>query len=814
MHYTASEICSILNLENNQKITDAPPIHYICIDTRNIIRPTPTLFIALPGNQKDGHDFIQQAYDKGVRHFITDRLVLLKEATIYKVENTLKALQKIATSYRNQFNIPIVSITGSNGKTTVKEWTSQLLSTQLKVHKSPLSYNSQIGVPLSIFGLQADHQTAILEAGISQVGEMKTLSDILNCDIGIFTTLGDAHSAGFDSDNNKLIEKLKLFASAHTIIYNQDQSNVDEIIKITFPRKNLITISLISDSADYFIYKFDHKIILKNNTKKYIIPFSNSYETGLKNIAMSIAAISALGVKIENILPHVADIAEIPMRMQLDHGINGSIIINDGYNADLQSFESALGYLQMHAGERTRKIVLSQFAELARSEHTNEILANLITNYKIQEVYAIGDSIKMMKNYLSDEIDFHHFKSAGSLLKSNILSAKAEDIILIKGARSFHLEDVHRHLSSKMHRTVLEIDLESLGHNLSSHAQLLNPKTKIMAMVKASAYGSGIKEISSFLDFKQVDYFGVAFIDEGVTLRKSGIFRPIMVLSPVIESYKLLLLHNIEPSINSISELIKLNTLLHQEQQSIGIHINIDTGMNRAGINPSEISELKAILTDSKHLNVLSIYSHLATADDPSFDSFTDQQIGLYKTIATEISDQLGYQPMRHILNSNGLIYHTEHQLDMVRLGIGLYGVQDIIIKKEQLIPVHTLKSYISHIQYVDKEESVGYGRSWIANRRSRIATIQIGYADGLPRRSGHEGFLISIDGQLAPIVGNVCMDLTMVDVTDIMNVDIGDEVIIFGKNRPISILADANGTIPYEILSNTSTRVKRIYLS
>ncbi len=825
MHYTIKQIAAILNANFLQESTDVNnenSIEHILIDSRKIIFPESSVFIAIKGDRNDGHAYIQEVYDAGVRNFIletynyveTYNYMSLLNANIIIVSNTLDALQHLATHHRLKFHIPIIGITGSNGKTIVKEWLYQLLKDKFHIARNPKSYNSQVGVPLSVWQLNEHHQLGIFEAGISQPNEMQKLAHIIKPEMGIFTMVGDAHDKGFLNQSKKIKEKLTLYRDVKSLIYGEEQELLNNELLIFKKNNSHIKTtgwSRKNKSAD--IYFICHTVGLKTKisyTKADIsieIPFAD--EASIWNACTCLAyLISTDTVFDESILKAFAELQPIEMRLQLKEAQNNCMVINDGYNSDLNSLGIALDFMHQQSAGYAKTLILSDILETGRN--TDELykdVAKLLEQKNISKLIGIGtelpnhaDLFKQTKYFYSNTNDF--LKAVHSIDFSH-------EIILLKGARKFEFEKISKLLEKRIHETVFEINLNALVNNLNTYRAKLKPKVKLMAMVKAFSYGTGSYEIAKVLEFNRVDYLTVAYADEGVTLRKAGIKTPIMVMNPEVSSFDTIIKHNLEPEIYNFSILDEL--LKASNEESIGIHIELDSGMKRLGFDKDQLDELLNILWQQPNVYVKSIFTHLAASEAQEHDEFTKNQMANFEKMANKISRTFPYPILKHCLNSGGIVRFPNAQFDMVRLGIGLYGIDPAEELQKQLQQIGTLKTVISQIRNISADESIGYGRKGKVDKASRIAITAIGYADGLNRKlSNGIGYML-VNGKAAPIIGNICMDMTMIDVTNI-DCKEGDEVIVFGAGLDISAIADKVGTIPYEILTSISQRVKRVY--
>ncbi len=821
--YSVEEITKILGGQlflNNQEHT---AINDILIDSRRLITAQDTLFFALISKKNNGHRYIEELYNLGVRNFVVSETGFIgqhSEANFIQVDDTLKALQNLSAFHRKKFDIPIIGITGSNGKTIVKEWLFQLLHEDKNILRSPKSYNSQIGVPLSVWPMNEENEMAIFEAGISEPGEMTALQEIIKPTIGVFTNIGAAHDKNFISRIQKAGEKLKLFTKADTLIYNPDYGEIREvIIRSEIGRNvNLFKWSRKTD-ADLRITE-----VIKKKTKSTIYGIHNNHEieveipftdeASVENAIHCWATMLHLGYDYLVIKNRMKELQPIAMRLELKEGINDCTIINDSYNSDIHSLSIALDFLNQQNQHRKKTLILSDILQSSRSdmELYGEV-AQILEKKNIHKIIGVGEGISRMANLFPMEKNF--FKSTDDFIRNNPFSGFNGEAILLKGARVFEFERISKAFQKKDHETVLEINLNALVHNLNFYRQLLKPETKIMAMVKAFSYGSGSYEISNTLQYHNIDYLSVAYADEGVELRKAGIRVPIMVMNPDEQSFDAILKYQLEPEIYSfrilerLEESIKRNLL--PKNKPVQIHLKIDTGMHRLGFEEQDIETLIERIQANELIRVQSIFSHLAASDEQENDSFTQKQIDLFNKISDKVTSSFDYDILRHILNSAGISRFPDAQMDMVRLGISLYGIATDKAVSPHLQNVSALRSSISQIKTIARGETVGYSRNYRAEKEMQIATVPLGYADGLTRLlSNGKGSLV-LHGEKVPIVGNICMDMCMIDVTG-MNAKEGDKVEVFGDQQPVQELSAILGTIPYEILSGISRRVKRIY--
>jgi alanine racemase len=794
---------------------DAEILHLLT-DSRKMVFAEQGLFIAIKGVRNDGHLYLKEVYEQGVRLFLieegnytTQSLTHLKEAGIFIVKNSLAALQAMAAYHRNLFSYPVTAITGSNGKTIVKEWLTHLLKEDFRIVRNPKSYNSQLGVPLSVWQMQENHQLAIFEAGISEPKEMQKLAAILKPKIGILTLIGDAHDEGFENKIEKLKEKMLLFDACEKVIYGYDQSFVKTHIQSQQVAGKYISWSKKNKEADYFIsvQQETQNTELKLNQFTVRIPFTD--EAAIWNACTCLAYLAAQNLLNPRIAERFAELPSLEMRLQLKEAQNNCILLNDAYSADTGSLAIALDFLQQHAAEKKRSVILSDFLESGvKEEELYQQIANQLKAHQITKFIGIGKRISAYQHLFTCE-QKGFYEDTKSFLEANQLLDFSHEIILLKGARKFGFERIAKWFEKQVHQTVFEINLNALENNLNAYKKLLSPKVKVMAMVKAFSYGAGSYEIARILSYHRVDYLTVAYADEGVVLRKAGIQTPIMVMNPEPSSFDALLKHHLEPEIYQFDILNKLIEIADGEE--IGIHLELDTGMKRLGFDAHEIPALLQLLKATPNLKVNSVFTHLAASEETAHDPFTLSQIEKFKQLSALICEAFPYPVLRHCLNSGGIARFKEAQFDMVRLGIGLYGIDPAQQKSLQLKPIGTLKTIISQIREIEANESIGYGRNGKLRTAGRIAIVAIGYADGLDRKlSNGTGYML-VNGQIAPIVGNICMDMTMLNISDI-DCKVGDEVIVFGDKPSLHEISAHIGTIPYEVLTGVSQRVKRVY--
>ena len=829
--YTITEAASILNGKMVLNVNDCQTFRYLLTDSRQSGVAGESLFFAIKGDRHDGHLFINDLIRKGVKNFVVSDTPVSqnKEANFIVVENTLDALQKLASFHRKKFNLKTIGITGSNGKTIIKEWLCQLLQSDFNIVRSPKSFNSQTGVPLSVWQINNEHNLGIFEAGISTSGEMQRLEKIIQPEIGIFSNVGEAHSENFSTLDVKIQEKLLLFKHCKTLIYCKDYSGIHNAVMQSRYLENGLQCFTWSRriKSDLQIGRIEEQ----NNSstiqgifqQKFIrieIPFTD--DASIENAIHCWAMLLFLEIEQEIIAERMLLLSPVAMRLEMKQGINNCSIINDSYNSDLGSLQIALDFLNRfqqnnntgltNSGLR-KTVILSDILQSGRNEDQlyGEV-AEMIHSKKVDRLIGIGPAISRHAEIFKTEKVF--FASTEKFIEQYSPGLFVNEIILLKGARVYGFEQISRLLQQKGHETVLEINLTSMIHNYNFYKAKLKPETKIMCMVKAFAYGSGSYEVANTLQFHRVNYLAVAYADEGIELRKNGITVPIMVMNPQEQSFDKMIEYHLEPEIYSFRIMSKFSESVKRirvyNQNPFPIHLKMDTGMHRLGFEADDLNELVVRLKNSKHLKVESIFTHLAGTDEAALDSFTLEQFQRFKDMSDAIKKHLQHNVLEHVLNSSGISRFPEMQLSMVRLGIGLHGI-GTPSEQRQLLNVASLKSTISQIRNVKKGESVGYNRKAILESDKVIATIGIGYADGINRKMGNGKVSFLVNGKFAPTVGNICMDMCMLDITNCQARE-GDEVIIFGNGLSVAELAAKTDTIPYEILSVISQRVKRIY--
>ncbi len=785
----------------------------LSLDSRSAKGLPNELFIAISGPNHDGHDFISELAAKGIRNFIVEKDInVIPGCNILKVESSIGALQALASAKRHAFTKTVVGITGSNGKTTVKEWLSTILSVNHDVIKSPKSYNSQIGVPLSIWPLSDKHDIGVFEAGISKPNEMAKLASVLSPTIGVFTNIGTAHDEFFDSEDQKIFEKLKLFEKSEVLIFRADHTKVAATINSSFAGEKISWSTAVgSNRAAQVKITAPQNLDVSFKNVHYSFHTESSDQASLENLVHSIICALYLGLTEAQIQKGISMINPIKMRLELKKGINNTYLIDDTYNNDLEGLNKALDFMDQQRQLTKRSIILSDFIQNKVSHHFYHKLNELLLQKGINKLIAIGPHLSANREAFSISAKF--YEDTGSFLESLSQTQFHEELILIKGARQFAFERISMALSDKSHKTVLEINLDAVTHNLNFYKSLLKPETKVMVVVKALAYGAGSSEVSKLLEFHKVDYLAVAYADEGIRLRQDGIKLPIMVMNASPDDPYKLIEYNLEPEIYSLEQLETFLQVYQFANEILPAHLIINTGMNRLGFNDNDIEGLVETIRNNPSIRIKSIFSHLAASEEEAHEDFTQQQVSLFRQYADRIEQGVNHKPIRHILNSGGIVRHNAFQENMVRLGIGLHGIEVSDLHADKLQNTATLKTVISQLRTVKTGETIGYGRKGKAVNDMVIATIAIGYADGYLRYFGNGNAYVLVNDQKAKTVGNICMDMTMIDVTN-LSVEVGDEVVIFGSNPTVSQLAEWGNTIPYEVLTNVSTRVKRVFYS
>ena len=823
MTYSIEKVTTLIGAHRYGE--QASNIGFLLTDSRSLCFPEETLFFALRSQRHDGHDYIPDLYRRGVRNFVVDTLpgdiaAQYPDANFLKVLSPLEALQRLAERHRDEFDIPIVGITGSNGKTIVKEWLYQLLSPSFAVTRSPRSYNSQIGVPLSVWLLNEHSQVGVFEAGISQKGEMLPLRDIIQPTIGVITNIGSAHQENFSSIEEKVAEKLQLFHDAAVIVYPEDTEAIAAYVansqykgeKLSWSTKNCkapLYIKSIqkgdSSTAVTYIY---NKV---GEESQYVLPFID--EASVENSITCLAVSLSLGLSTGQIAERMQHIEPVAMRLEVKQGQHGCTLINDSYNSDINSLDIALDFISRRPDhkERRRTLILSDILQSGMtSRQLYGEVSELCQKRGVEKFIGVGPALMQEADTIGVG-EKYFFPDSQSFIKSSVFSSLRDEVILIKGARAFGFDNISELLEQKVHETILEVNLRAVVDNLNYYRSFMKPETKLVCMVKANAYGAGAVEVAKTLQDHRVDYLAVAVADEGVTLRKNGITSNIMIMNPEMTAFKTMFDYDLEPEVYSFRLLDALVKAARREGiTGYPVHIKLDTGMHRLGFNPqTDIDEVINRLKGQNAIIPRSVFSHFVGSDSDDFDNFSDMQFRLFDEASRKLQAAFPHKILRHICNSAGIEHFPERQLDMCRLGLGLYGIDSR--DNHILNNVSTLKTTILQLRDVPKEETVGYSRKGRLTRDSRIAAIPIGYADGLNRHLGNRHCYCLVNGKKAPYVGNICMDVAMIDVTGI-DCHEGDSVEIFGDHLPVTVLSDVLDTIPYEVLTGISNRVKRVY--
>ncbi len=825
MAYPLQHIAEIIGAEAVGK--DNTVIEHLLIDSRKIVFPASSLFFAISGPRRDGHQFLPEVYGRGVRYFVVSKSVNIADyagAVFLRVTDVLKALQQLAAFHRGRFSIPVIGITGSNGKTIVKEWLYQLLQHDHNIVRSPRSYNSQVGVPLSVWQMTEQHTLGIFEAGISTINEMQQLADVIRPTHGVFTNLADAHSEGFTDNREKALEKAKLFSHVQSFIFcresvapflspdSGDRVRFGETVFFSWSRNKEAILRIVSEQKE-----LQHTMITadyEGEKMQIQIPFTD--RISIDNGITCWCVLLAMGYRNEVIQQRMLLLEPVEMRMQLKKAVNNCYLLNDSYSNDTASLGLALDYLQQQAGKHRKTVILSDILQSGQHELLlyKEIAAQLAAR-NIDRLIGIGPALSRYADIFSAIItDVSTYASTDAFLQQAAMQSFRDEYILLKGARIFAFESISALLEQKVHQTVMEIDLSAMIHNLKEYQKHLRPATKMMAMVKAFSYGSGSAEVARVLQFHKVDYLAVAYADEGVELRKAGISLPIMVMNVDEAGFDAMVSFDLEPEIYSFGIYQAFHKYLSRQGiRQFPVHIKLNTGMNRLGFEVEDAGPLARMLSQKDTMAVRSVFSHLVASEAAEHDAFTAQQVALFEQGCRVLGQWLPYPFIRHIANSAAIFRNAAYQFDMVRLGIGLYGVDSAAEGKISLATVTTLTSTIAQLRTVKAGETIGYSRKGIVQRESRIATVRIGYADGFSRRLGNGMGHMFVNGMLAPVIGSVCMDMTMIDVTDVPGIKEGDKVEVFGKNLPVQQVAAWSGTIAYEVLTGISQRVKRVYV-
>ena len=811
--YTISNIAEILKAKSALHQPNQV-IRKLLTDSRTVIDPEGSLFFAVKA-QRDGHLFIDHAYQNGIRNFVISNAAYAEkynDANFLLVNDVLVALQNLAAYKRNSYDLKVIGITGSNGKTIVKEWLYQLLAADFNIVRSPKSFNSQIGVPLSVWQILAEHTLAIFEAGISKRDEMENLAQIINPNVGILTNIREAHAEGFVNYNEKLEEKLKLFKDVKLFIYAPEYVTGINTADLPGEEKFSWSMNLPADLKISFIEPIENKSYIRATYQdkeiECLIPFVD--HAAVENGIICWATLLALGYSPAEADVRLEKLTQVSMRLALINGIENCSVIDDSYSADISSLAIALDFLNLQNQHPKRTLILSDIYETGKK---NDVLyaeiATLIQQKNVDRLIGIGPNLSAHADLFIGDKCF--YESTQSFIEDLPAVHFSNETILIKGARRFEFERISKLLTQKIHDTVLEVNLNALTANLQFYRSKLNDGVKVMAMVKAFSYGSGSFEIANLLQYHKVDYLAVAYADEGIALRKAGISLPIMVMSPEPSAFDAIVKYQLEPEIYNNHVLKSFLNFLPANIKDFPIHLKLDTGMHRLGFEKNEIPELIEILNDSHKLKIISIFTHLVASADEIHDDFTHNQLKEYEGIYNELIENLDYKPLKHALNTSGITRWPSAQMDMVRLGIGLYGFDSALKNNQGLQTVAVLKTTVTQVKELSAGETVGYNRNGVMPVGGRIATVKIGYADGYSRAFGNGVGKMLLNGNLVPTIGSICMDMCMLNVTG-LNVKTGDEVIVFNDNHTIMQLAEQINTIPYEILTNISQRVKRVY--
>jgi alanine racemase len=811
--YSIAHIAEILKVKTTLPNPQAT-IRKLLTDSRTVIDPEGSLFFAVRA-QRDGHHFIVNAYENGVRNFVISDPAYASsypDANFLIVNDVLKSLQDLAAYNRKASDLKVIAITGSNGKTIVKEWLYQLLAADFNIIRSPKSFNSQIGVPLSVWQITPDHSLGIFEAGISTKEEMQPLANIILPNIGILTNINEAHAEGFETKAEKLNEKLKLFQEVDLFIYAPEYIEGIAIENLPGKTKFSWSTTLPADLHISFIEPIEGKNYIRatylEKEIECLIPFSD--KASIENGIICWATLLAMGYTPEEADLRLEKLTPISMRLELINGIENCSVIDDSYSADISSLAIALDFLNQQNQHPKKTLILSDIYETGKS---NDVLyaeiAALLAQKNLNRLIGIGPYIASFAAKFTIEAEF--YESIQAFIDQLPAIHFANETILVKGARRFEFGRISKLLTQKIHDTVLEINLNALSSNLQFYRSRLNPGVKVMAMVKAFSYGSGSFEIANLLQYHKVDYLAVAYADEGIALRKAGISLPILVMSPEPSAFEAMVNHQLEPEIYNTNILKSFLNFLPAYTTDFPIHIKLDTGMHRLGFEKTDLPALLEVIKDNTSVKIVSIFTHLVASDDAKHDGFTGHQLSEFSDLYEEISQVLAYKPIQHVLNTSGITRWPKAQLDMVRIGIGLYGFDSALEANKGLQTVAILKTTVTQVKELKPGETVGYNRKGIMPNGGRIVTVKIGYADGYNRNFGNGVGKMSINGKLVPTIGSICMDMCMLDVSG-LNVKTGDEVLVFDAKHTIVDLANEIDTIPYEILTNISQRVKRVY--
>ena len=820
MKYSIEKVTALIGARRYG--TQEGDIRWLLTDSRSLCFPEETLFFALHSQRNDGHRYIGELYRRGVRHFVVEQVpeayqTIYPEANFLRVPHTLAALQRLAERHRDEFSVPVVGITGSNGKTMVKEWLYQLLLPSQKIVRSPRSYNSQIGVPLSVWLLNEQTEVAIFEAGISQPGEMYALRDIIQPTIGVLTSLGTAHQENFRSMEEKCMEKLELMHDTEAMVYCSDNDIVSRCVRRMQYKGEKIAWSQCDEKVALFIKSVELQTensqqvtyVWKGETGSFVIPFID--EASIEDAITSAAVALYLGLTPEELSARTPLLEPVAMRLEVKEGQRGCILINDSYNSDINSLDIALDFMQRREQDKKRTLILSDIFQTGTPpESLYAQVSDLALKRGIQKFIGIGPELTAQADRIRIA-DKCFFADVQHFLGSETFNSLRNELILLKGARSFGFDQITEQLEQKVHETILEVNLNAVVDNLNYYRSFLKPDTKMVCMIKADAYGAGAIEIAKTLQDHRVDYLAVAVADEGVTLRKAGITANIMIMNPEMTAFKTMFDYDLEPEVYSFRLMDALVRAARKEGVTgWPVHIKLDTGMHRLGFDPeNDIDKLIDLLKHQQAIIPRSVFSHFVGSDSDDFDAFSAHQFEVFDTASQKLQAAFSHKILRHMDNSAGIEHFPERQMDMCRLGLGLYGVDPR--DNRILHTVSTLKTTILQLRHVPKEETVGYSRKGKLQRDSVIAAIPIGYADGLNRHLGRGACYCLVNGQKASYVGNICMDVALIDVTDIECHE-GDQVEIFGEHLPVTVLSDVLDTIPYEVLTGVSNRVKRVY--
>ena len=798
------------------------PIRYLLTDSRRGGGGVGGLFFAIDGLHHDGHQFIPELYQRGVRQFVVEKPIAydLPEANIVQVAHGITALQDLVAAHRQQFSLPVIGLTGSNGKTIVKEWLNQLLSPHMAVAMSPKSYNSQIGVPLSVWQLNEKHQLGIFEAGISRPGEMAKVARVIRPTVGIFTNIGPAHDEGFASRTEKIEQKALLFAESEKIIYRYDEAAVGQVLQEHYPQKQHVTWSLRNEKEATYQVRIAQQSegtqlqLLSpalNRTWVLTLPFRD--EVSLENALHCIVYMLEVGYEEATIQEGLRQLRRVSMRMELKQGIHHCYLVDDSYSNDMASFQMALDFLNQQLQHDRKTVILSDVLQTGQSEaELYQEVRELLEKNRIHRLIGVGPKITAAASvFHTAPFSYEAYATTEQFLEQVSAASFSHENILIKGARTFAFEKIVQRLQQKIHGTVLEINLDAVMDNLNYYRSKLLPGVKVLGVVKAFSYGGSAFEIANLLQYHQIDYLAVAYVDEGITLRERGIRLPILVLNPSAESFEKMAAYRLEPELYSFRILRAFINEMPYLPEVPPVHIKLDTGMHRLGFAPQEWDELATILRQHPSLQVASIFSHMVASDHTEHDAFTHRQVALFDQGCRQVVDALGYTPIRHIANTVGMLRFPDYQYDMIRLGGGLYGVDTWGEDPHALRPVAKLRTVVSQVKQLKAGDTVGYSRQGVIERDTQMATIAIGYADGFDRRFSNGRANVKIHGKWVPTIGRVCMDMTMVDVTG-LEVEEGDEVIVFEDQASLWQLAKPLESIPYELLTKVGERVKRVY--